>query len=157
MSEPETPPVPPADPPTPPPPPAGGGQEPPAGPRGPVGPEGTSDSARGLMIVLSYLGPLAVIPFFLTEDEDLRWHAGYGLLLFGFELVVWIAFQGFFALVATFDFGCSGCLFHVAYTLFLLGLHIACIVQGLNGKRLRIPGVGPLADRFQEFGRKGAR
>lgn len=148
MSEPETPPVPPADPPVPPPPPSGGGSEPPEGPVGPQGPEGTAGSNRGLLIVLSYLGPLAVIPFFLADEEDLRWHALYGLLLFGFELVVWIAFQAFFALVATFDFGCSGCLFHVTYTLFLLGLHIACIVQGLNGKRLRVPGIADLADRF---------
>ena len=105
------------------------------------------------MIVLSYLGPLAVIPFFLADDDDLRWHALYGLLLFGFEVVVWIAFQGFFGLVAFLDFGCTGCLFHGAYTLFLLGLHIACIVQGLNGKRLRVPGVADLADRLAAQGR----
>jgi hypothetical protein len=147
MSEPETPPVPPAEPPAPPPPPAGGGSGPPEGPRG-GGSGDFASSNRGLMIVLSYLGPLAVIPFFLAEDEDLRWHARYGLLLFGFELVVWIAFQAFFALVATFDFGCSGCLFVVAYALFLMGLHIACIVQGLNGKSLRVPGVSTLADRL---------
>jgi len=100
------------------------------------------------MIVLSYLGPLAVIPLVLAEDEDLRWHARHGLVLLGAEIVALLAMQLVFGVVAWLDFGCSGCIAHVLFTIFVLVLHIACIVRGLNGGRLRIPGVTALTDRF---------
>lgn len=100
------------------------------------------------MIVLAYLGPLALIPLFATEDEDLRWHGRQGLVLMGAEIAVWLLGAFFFSLVAMFDFGCGGCIFHVLFVIFILILHIACMVQGLNGKRLRVPGVANLADRF---------
>lgn len=100
------------------------------------------------MIVLSYLGPLALIPLLVAEDEDSRWHARHGLVLLGAEIVAWLALLAFSGLVAVVDFGCTGCLLYVVFTLVILALHIACIVQALNGKRLNIPGVTALADRM---------
>lgn len=117
------------------PPPSGGGGE-------------GSGASAGLMIVLSYLGPLAVIPLLLTEDEDLRWHARHGLVLFGAELLAVIALQLVFGVVAWMDFGCTGCIAHYLFAIFLMVLHIVCIVKGLNGQRPRIPGVTALTNRF---------
>ncbi len=39
---------------------------------------------RTSMIVLAYLGPLAVIPLIAArEDPEVRWHAWYGLAVDG--------------------------------------------------------------------------
>ena len=139
MSEPSVPPPPPYY--TPPPP-------PPAGPTaGGVSPN------RGVMIVLSYLWLLALIPF-LTEkdDKEVQWHARNGLVLFAAEFILWLVF--FFVHMA-FIFshflaflGCFLSIFQVVLWLGILILHILCIVKGLKGERLIVPGVSQYADRF---------
>lgn len=114
-------------------------------------PPGGASSNRGVMIALSYLWILALIPF-LTEkhDQEVRWHAKHGLVLLGVEIVINILFT-----VASIFIGfvsdSAGCLFSLVWPIFwlaVLAFHIACIVQGLNGQRLKIPGVSDFADKF---------
>jgi uncharacterized membrane protein len=75
-------------------------------------------SNRNVMIVLSYLWLLALVPL-LTEKEDRE--------------VQWHAKHGIVLMVAE---------------IVLCILHILCIVKGINGQRLIIPGVSQYADRF---------
>lgn len=138
MSEPTVPPPPSYTPPPPPtgtpPPPAGGG---PASPN------------RTIMIVLSYLGLLALIPFLVEKnDREVQWHAKNGLLLFGAEIVVWILLSIFSTAVAFLDLGCTGCMLSAVFWLIVLVVHIVAIVKGVNGDRLVIPGLSQYADRF---------
>jgi uncharacterized membrane protein len=141
MSEPSVPPPPPPPYYTPPPPP----------PTGPTA--GGVSPNRGVMIVLSYLGPLALIPF-LTEkgDKEVQWHARHGLVLVAAEIILWIAlwivqmvllFSHFLAFL--------GCFVTVLYLVLVVGilvLHIICILKGLKGERFLIPGISQYADRF---------
>src|SRR3954452_9751593 len=44
---------------------------------------------RGVMIVLAYLWPLALVPLLLEKrDADVQWHAKHGLVLMVAELVL---------------------------------------------------------------------
>ncbi len=108
---------------------------------------GSVSPNRTLMIVLSYLWILALIPF-LTEEHDVevRWHARNGLALAVAELIFWVAVYTLSAFS-----GFLGCLLMPLYLfawLGVLGLHVACMVKGVGGERLVIPGISQYAERF---------
>lgn len=136
MSEPTVPPPPSY---TPPPPPTGT----------PPPPMGGASPNRTIMIVLSYLGLLALIPFLVEKnDREVQWHAKNGLLLFGAEVVVWILLSIFSTAVSFLDLGCTGCMLTVVFWLIVAVVHIVAIVKGVNGDRLVIPGLSQYVDRF---------
>jgi uncharacterized membrane protein len=104
------------------------------------------------MLVLSYLGILALVPL-LTEkdDREVQWHAKHGLVL----LVCWVVLYVALAIVqrilwTVFDWGCFGCFFSPTSLVGLAALvvHIIAIMKALNGQRLIIPGVSEFADKF---------
>ena len=139
MSEPTVPPPPSY---TPPPPPTGT-PPPPGGTPGAVSPN------RTIMIVLSYLGLLALIPFLVEKnDREVQWHAKNGLLMFGAEVVIWILLSVFSTAISFLDLGCTGCMLSVVFWLIVLVAHIVAIVKGVNGDRLVIPGLSQYVDRF---------
>jgi uncharacterized membrane protein len=128
--------VPPSPPPpprsTPPPPPAGGGG-------------GTSEN-RGLMIVLSYLGLLAIIPLLMEkEDKEIQWHAKHGLVIFVAEFILF-AVSFVFGLLPV--IGCFAPILWVVVLIAAIVIAILCIVKGINGERFLIPGLSQFADRF---------
>lgn len=138
MSEPNIPPPPSY---TPPPPPSG---FPPSG-------GGTVSPNRTIMIVLAYLGPFALIPFFVEKDDrEIQWHAKHGLVLFGIELILCIAlFIVSWILTSILTaLGCLAGILQLVVGLGILVLHILCIVKGVNGQRFLIPGISQYADRF---------
>jgi uncharacterized membrane protein len=140
MSEPTIPPPPSY---TPPPPPTGGMPPPPGGTPGAASPN------RTIMIVLSYLGLLALIPFLVEKnDREVQWHAKNGLLMFGAEIVIWILLSIFSTAVSFLDLGCTGCMLSVVFWIIVLVAHIVAIVKGVNGDRLVIPGLSQYVDRF---------
>src|SRR6266849_1421589 len=48
---------------------------------------------RGVMIVLAYLWPLALVPLLIERgDPDVQWHAKHGIVLMIAELILLIAF-----------------------------------------------------------------
>src|SRR5881397_3909467 len=77
---------------TPPPPPGGGSYTPPPPP--PPPPAGGGSAAGGdrtLMLVLSYLGLLALIPLLTKKDDpEVQWHAKNGLALGLAWIALWI-------------------------------------------------------------------
>ena len=108
---------------------------------------GTPSSNRGVMIVLSYLWLLALVPL-LTEkdDKEVQWHAKHGLVLMVAELFIWIVFS-----ILMGPLGVLGCIAFLFSPLLMLGelvLHVMCIIKGINGQRLIIPGVSDFANKF---------
>jgi len=138
--------APPPPPPTAPPPPA----EPP--PEAPTpAPSGTVSDNRNLWIVLSYLGLLALIPLLVEkEDPEVQWHAKNGLVLTAAEFAVFIGLALVGMVIGAFSAG-LGCILGLAWPLVMVAilvLHVMCIVKGLNGGRLIVPGISEFADKF---------
>ncbi len=108
-------------------------------------------SNRNIMIVLSYLGLLALIPLLVEkEDSEVQWHAKHGLVLFGAEFIVMIGLMVIGGILGAVSGG-LGCIFGLLWPVFMLVIlvvHIVCIVKGVNGKRFLIPGVSEFVDRF---------
>lgn len=149
--------VPPGPPPSSPPPPPSAPTPPPSGAAGSGAPPppstppptGTESPNRGLMIILSYLGLLALIPFLVEKDDrEVQWHAKHGLVLTGLWIVVSIVLAILTSLIAFMDIGCTGCVLHSVLMLVILVIHVMAIVKGLNGQRLILPGISQYADRF---------
>lgn len=158
MSEPMVPPSPPpppgsTPPPPPPPPPSGGAPPPPPGGAAPPPPSGGAQSPnRGLMIVLSYLWLLALIPLLVEkEDKEVQWHAKHGIVLMVAEFAVWVVLWivGIVMAFTGLDFlGCFTSILWFVVWIGILVLHVVCIVKGVNGQRLIVPGISQYADRF---------
>ena len=142
MSEPPPPP-PPSEPPPPPPP---GEPTPSTGSTG-----GPKPGDRNLMIALAYLWVLAVVPLLAQpDDKEVQWHAKNGLVLFGVELLFYVALS-----VIAFITGGIGCLFTMLGILMapiIVIVHVVGIVKGINGERLVVPGLSDLVER-QRLGR----
>lgn len=136
MSEPPVPPPPSYTPPPPPPPPSAGGP-------GYVSPN------RSIMIVLSYLGLLAIIPLVTEkEDREVQWHAKHGLVLFAADIALIVLLTIFTSIFSFVDLGCTGCILQWIASIVIFVVHIMAIVKGVNGQRLIIPGLSDFADRF---------
>lgn len=127
MSEPSVPPPPSY---TPPPPPAGT-------------PPGAASQNRSLMLVLAYLGVLAVIPLVVEKnDPEVQWHAKHGLVLLVAEIAL-----AFVIMIVTHVVPFLGCVLWLVWPLILI-FHIILIVKAVNGQRVIIPGLSQYADRF---------
>jgi uncharacterized membrane protein len=116
--------------PPPPPPPLPGPPRPPAGRNAP-------------MLVLAYLGLLALIPLVVVKDDrEVQWHAKHGLVL----TVAFVALS-LAASVMTFVAGIFFFLNPVVYIGYLV-VTVLGMLKSLNGQRLVIPGLSEYADRF---------
>jgi uncharacterized membrane protein len=102
-----------------------------------------------ILLVLSYLGILALVPFLTAKKEFVLWHARQGLLLFGVSLVSlfgmilvnvilwyvhWVLGLIFLLLLLTSGFG-------------ILALMVACVLKAFEGERWRIPYLGDLVEK----------
>jgi uncharacterized membrane protein len=103
------------------------------------------------MIVLSYIGLLALIPLLAEkEDKEVQWHAKHGLVLFVAWIILMVASQVVIVMLNQMS-SSLGCLVGMA-TPFLgfayLVVAVLCILKGTQGQRFLIPGVSQFADRF---------
>jgi uncharacterized membrane protein len=106
---------------------------------------------RGVMIVLAYLWPLALVPLLVEKgDADVQWHAKHGLVLMIAELILLFGYIMMTSIVslATLGLGCVLSLFLVFGWVAILALHVVAILKGVNGGRLIIPGLSDYADRL---------
>jgi uncharacterized membrane protein len=104
---------------------------------------------RGVMIVLAYLWPLALVPLLLEkEDPDLQWHARHGLVLMIAELLLIVVYLAIASVVslAALGLGTALAIVLVVSWIGVLALHVMAIVKGVKGKRLTIPIVSAYAD-----------
>ncbi len=119
-------------------------------PRKTAPPEVVSDN-RPVMIVLAYLGLLALIPLLVEKDDrEVQWHAKHGLVLVAAEFVAMIALWVVIMVISAISGG-LGCVLGLLWPLFVLAIlvvHVLCIVKGLKGQRFLIPGLSDFADRF---------
>ncbi len=148
----DTPPEDSSAPPTPPPEPPTTAAPPPPPPEAAPAPPASEESGnRTIMIVLSYLGLLALIPLLVEKnDADVQWHAKHGLVLTVVEFILLVGLQ-IIAMVLGAVSGGLGCLIGILFPILLLGIlvvHIICIAKGLKGERFIIPKVSEFADRF---------
>ena len=106
---------------------------------------------RGVMIVLAYLWPLALVPLLLDRsDPEAQWHAKHGIVLMVAEVLLvffWFVMT-FFVGRATLGIGCVLLTFVVFGWVGILAVHVVAILKGLNGRRLIIPGLSDYANRF---------
>ena len=103
---------------------------------------GGTDTVRDqdkIMLVLAYLGILALIPLLTVKDSDfVKWHAKQGLVLgLGGGIIATII--GMIPVV-----GLISCLMMPA----ILVLCVMGIIKAMGGQRWRIPLVADLADKF---------
>jgi hypothetical protein len=106
---------------------------------------------RGVMIVLAYLWPLALVPLLVEKnDPDVQWHAKHGLVLMIAELILLFGYIMMTSIVslATLGLGCVLSLFLVFGWVGILALHVVAILKGVNGSRLIIPGLSDYANRL---------
>ena len=112
-------------------------------------PEGSPN--RGLMIVLAYLWPLALVPL-LTEknDPEIQWHAKHGLVLMTAELMLLVLYILLMSLVslAALGLGLVLAFLLVFAWVAILGVHVVAIIKGVDGSRLIIPGVSEYVGRL---------
>jgi uncharacterized membrane protein len=116
----------------------------------PLPPELPLDDQDRMLLVLSYLGILALVPFLTARKEFVQWHARQGLLLFGVSLTTlfammladvvlwqihWVFGLLFLLLILTSGFG-------------ILALVVACILKAFEGERWRIPFLGDFVERL---------
>ena len=105
-------------------------------------------SNRNVMIVLSYLWLLALIPLLVEkEDKEVQWHAKHGIVLMVAEIALWVAIT-MVNIVTGMFIGCLVGLLSLGLWVAIVVLHILCIVKGINGQRLIVPGVSQYADKF---------
>ena len=117
------------------PPPAPPVSDPPPPPPESSAPEVVS-SNRNIMIVLSYLGLLALIPLLVDkEDSEVQWHAKHGLVLFGAEFVVMIGLMVIGGILGAVSGG-LGCIFGLLWPVFMLVILIVHDVLRLGGTKL---------------------
>jgi uncharacterized membrane protein len=109
----------------------------------PPPPPAPVSSNRSVMLVLSYLGILALIPLITEkEDREVQWNAKNGLVFLVAYLVLTV---GLF--MASFVVGVVGML-QIPLWLGYLVVIILGITNATNGKRFVIPGLSDFADKF---------
>jgi uncharacterized membrane protein len=117
-------------------------------------PASVPSSNRTIMIVLSYLGILALIPLLVEKnDPEVQWHAKHGLVLVVAEIALFISLSILGAIFARIPFlGCIaaiiGILISFVLTIGILVLHVVCIIKGVNGQRFTLPYISEYADKF---------
>ncbi len=113
----------------------------------PPPPSGQRPSDQTVMLILAYLGILALIPLLVEkEDSEVQWHAKHGLTL----MVGWIVlFAGIAILAAMPVVGAFlGCAVIPFLWLVILIVHIVAIVKALKGERLIVPVISDFADKW---------
>ena len=106
---------------------------------------------RGVMIVLAYLWPLALVPLFTERhDSEIQWHAKHGIVLMAAELVLLLGYILVTTLVSLSSLGLGGLLILLLMFAWvgILALHVLAILKGANGGRLIVPGISAYADRW---------
>ncbi len=113
----------------------------------PPPPTSQMSSNRTAMVILSYLGFLALIPLLLEkEDADIQWHAKHGLVLMLSWMLIFVAL----AIISSIP-GLGmviGCGVSPFLMLMIFFVHVFAIVKGLDGERLLVPVISEFVDRW---------
>ena len=103
-------------------------------------PSPNSDQNRTLFGILSYLGPLVIIPYLLGRNNQfVKFHTKQGLVLLTLDILVWLA-----TVVTPFFFPIWGIV-----NLGILVLAIIGIVNAAQGQEKELPVVGKFSSYFK--------
>lgn len=113
--------------------------------------DATHHHSKGVLLVLAYLPPFAVVPLLVEKDDpEVHWHAKHGIVLMVAEMLVLLSLFVVSLLVGLLTAG-IGCgllvLLPIPWLAFLV-LHIVAVTKAFNGKRLVVPFISEYADRF---------
>jgi uncharacterized membrane protein len=103
------------------------------------------------MVVLAYLWPLAVVPLLAARnDREVCWHAWQGLLMMAVALPLLIVLIGLTALAGLANYSLGVTLGMAVFLVWvaILAVQLTAMIYALNGKRLAVPGLAQLADKF---------
>ena len=93
-----------------------------------------------IMGILSYLGPLVLIPYLTNKtDEFVKFHTKQGLVLFGIEIVVWLLGSMMYGMM----------MIGSILNLITLILTIIGIVNVVQGHKKELPVVGAWANNIK--------
>jgi len=105
------------------------------------------------MGILSYISILCLIPLFTKKDNEfVYYHAKQGLVLFGFEAIVYIVMR---LLISSLSFSLMFGLFGIIGTistilnLFFLILSILGIMNVIQNKKTALPLIGKIAEKIK--------
>jgi uncharacterized membrane protein len=118
-----------------------------AAPPPPAPPADRIRDADKLMLVLCYMGPLALVPLVAIKDSDyVQWHARQGLAL----MIAWVAYSVVITLIGVVPligwlFAILGFFGHLG----LLILMVIAIVKAQGPERWKIPYVADLAEKIK--------
>lgn len=97
-----------------------------------------------IMLILSYLGIFALIPWLTVNDSDyVRWHAKNGFVL-GVGGSVALMILGMILMVIPIVGGLLSCVLWPG----LLVIDLIAMIKSLRGERWRIPVVSDLSEKF---------
>lgn len=116
-----------------------------------LGRSGHGESSRGIMLVLCYLPPFAVIPLLVAkEDPEIHWHAKHGVVLMVAEMLVLLGIVVLALVIGllTAGIGCGLLVLTPLPLLAFLVLHIVAFFRAFAGRRLIVPWVSEYANRF---------
>ena len=99
-----------------------------------------------IMLVLAYVGILALFPLLTVKDSPyVTWHAKQGLALLAAGVIGYIGI----GIVTALPFlHCVGVLAWLAFSIALLVVDVVAMAKALNGERWRVPVVANIADKF---------
>ncbi len=104
----------------------------------------TADVVRDqdkIMLVLAYLGVLALIPLLTVKDSEfVRWHAKNGLTLGIAGLLIIVLVNLFLPVM--------GCFLWPLETIAFVVITVMAITRALRGERWRIPAITDIAEKF---------
>jgi uncharacterized membrane protein len=119
---------------------------PPSTPPPAAPPPAAGSSNKTLMLVLAYLGLLALVPLLVEKDDpEVQWHAKHGLVLTAFWIIVFMVFTMLSFIPGV---GCVTSIISLFLWIPMLVVMVLCIVKAVNGQRFKIPGVSDFADKF---------
>ena len=111
-------------------------------------PSTSASPNRTVMLVLSYLGILALVPLLVEkEDSEVQWHAKHGLIMLGSWIVLFVALG-----ILSFLPGIGwilGCGFFPLLSLAIFVIHIVAIIKAVQGERLTLPIITVYVSRWK--------
>jgi uncharacterized membrane protein len=102
-----------------------------------------------ILLVLAYLGILALVPYLTARKMFVLWHARQGLLLFAVSLISLFCMILVNVVLWSFSW-VLGLLFLILLLTSLFGvlaLVVTCILKAFEGERWRIPFLGDFVER----------
>ncbi len=108
------------------------------------------------MLVLSYLGILALIPLLAEKDDrEVQWHAKHGLIMTAAAIVLLIVLQIVFFVIAYLPVVGGivgillGCGVYPLLSLAIMAVFIIAMIKAVKGERLVLPVITEYVDKWQ--------